>query len=461
MDSIITQALQDTYRKYGLNQIVQAAIVYMRSGAANRFTRSNGVRIIEQIKPEDVMRAFASEYIKKVTADNIGNFNISDKLENAILMTERKYNINEINESSQIVTLLVDFLNGKNHFTRDGNSRELAGQIGVDNALQQIVCTVITQLAREWEKEKQGVGVKNIQICSENINKVQSKLLSGMQFSRCEGDISLGKEMNASMRLGNERTNQEDAILLMQHPQNEKFKLMVVADGMGGQSLGEVASHTVTSRIEQWFNSLDASYYTNIKQLETILDNELKKISAEISQKYMQAGSTFVGAIVGEEKTLVSNIGDSRAYITKGAKLEQISEDHGITYEMWKSGMIEKKDDIRFHRKSNVIRQYMGMDGQQLKPSFHILDNREYDAVMLFSDGVTDCLSDEQLYAITLDTDKSKLAQKIAETALRNDSMVRAGLRENPAYKQMIRGGKDNTTAAVYSRRDGGTEYEK
>ena len=75
---------------------------------------------------------------------------------------------------------------------------------------------------------------------------------------------------------------------------------------------------------------------------------------------------------------------------------------------------------------------------------------------MLFSDGVTDCLSDSQLYAITRNTDPKYLAKAIVNNALTNES-YRPDLGDNADYRSHISAGKDNTTAAVY-RNNGGEE---
>lgn len=74
---------------------------------------------------------------------------------------------------------------------------------------------------------------------------------------------------------------------------------------------------------------------------------------------------------------------------------------------------------------------------------------------MLFSDGVTDCLSDDQLFAITRNTDRTKLAESIVKSALRNVSIRPEGL-DPEKYREAIYGGKDNTTAAVFIRGEQG-----
>ena len=84
--------------------------------------------------------------------------------------------------------------------------------------------------------------------------------------------------------------------------------------------------------------------------------------------------------------------------------------------------------------------------------------NNSYKSLMLFSDGVTDCLSDAQLMAITKSTSPKDLAKAIVDKALTTESKLedsKLGEWYND-YDLVIPAGKDNTTAAVYHNTDEG-----
>ena len=75
---------------------------------------------------------------------------------------------------------------------------------------------------------------------------------------------------------------------------------------------------------------------------------------------------------------------------------------------MYEQGIIKHLEDMRFHKDSYKITQ--ALSGSVVKPNFYRLENGTYDAIMLFSDGVTDCLSDDQIFAITRNRQKSSYA---------------------------------------------------
>jgi serine/threonine protein phosphatase PrpC len=68
------------------------------------------------------------------------------------------------------------------------------------------------------------------------------------------------KNMNACSDIGNERTKQEDSVLLLEHINNPNFRLLAVADGMGGLLLGGKASNLTLFEMIKWFERLPLSY---------------------------------------------------------------------------------------------------------------------------------------------------------------------------------------------------------
>ena len=84
------------------------------------------------------------------------------------------------------------------------------------------------------------------------------------------------------------------------------------------------------------------------------------------------------------------------------------------------------------------------------EPHTCIIRNSDYDLLLLFSDGVTDCLSDDDIVAVCKKSNRSELAKKIVEKAIRHDSIVPEEYINYTELNTYIPGGKDNTTAAIY-----------
>ena len=96
-----------------------------------------------------------------------------------------------------------------------------------------------------------------------------------------------------------------------------------------------------------------------------------------------------------------------------------------MTQQKLELGMLPNKDIARFDPQSSRILQSIGIDDGRLpEPYVVILDNDSYDILLLLSDGVSDCLSDEDIIAVCKNTDRSELAKRIVEKALRHDSIL-------------------------------------
>ena len=295
--------------------------------------------------------------------------------------------------------------------------------------------------------------------------KIEDKI-TGLTHEK-EGNISVGDDMHGATSIGTKRSNQEDGVLLAVHPYNKDFKMLVVADGMGGEECGEYASDILINEFSKWFRELDSSYYENIEILRNEVQSQIEKIAKKVNEFNRWAGTTYCSAIVGKDKTLMSNVGDSRAFIVKNGHLEDVSYEDSIVQEMYEDGGIFVKEAKRFHNYSAGITQSVG---EKIPPKIHslIMKNDDYDTIILTSDGVTDCLDDEDIIAICKKTDPKELAKVLVEKANTHDSVMSKELKdkiipewmiedgiadeEMERYHTFIPAGKDNATAATYSK---------
>ena len=305
-------------------------------------------------------------------------------------------------------------------------------------------------------------GIRNLEINYEAINICKREILLGNQVRNAHNDYSLGSELFASQDVGKKRTNQEDSVLILEHEENPKFKIMAVADGMGGHECGEVASNYVVERLAVWFNSLSPDFYEYPEQLQLVFTNELKKISKELysylgsSKKQLVGGTTFTGAIITKDQTVIANVGDSRAYTVKNNDIQLITEDESYVWsELAKEkarGKLTKEeiDSLRFAHKNNVILRCIGEKDLDNIQSF-LINNQDYEELLIFSDGITDILSHDDIKFICATTPPEKLAEVFVSYALTHGvSEKLAGVDHEV---ELVSPGKDNATAAAYIRR--------
>ena len=282
-------------------------------------------------------------------------------------------------------------------------------------------------------------------------NKNRNDVLSSGQIKRNHVDYSLGKDLFATMDVGSVKENQEDGSLIIEHPNNRKFKLLAVADGISYNFSGERASNYVLASILKWFEELDECYFNDIESLERLLINKLKQINFELRDNKDGRGTTFTCAIVGNNKTLVSSIGDSRAYLLNNEKLKRLTKDDSYIQKLNELSNIGE-EKLRFHKSADIVNKYLGMIefDESINPQVNLLNNNEYDILLLVTDGVTRCLNDDEIEYITNRTSSQDITKKLvlsSKTSLSKMDELYYGFNEE------IKGGIDNTTAVVYSKK--------
>lgn len=203
-------------------------------------------------------------------------------------------------------------------------------------------------------------------------------------------------------------------------------RFFIVADGMGGHAGGQEASRLATQAIQT--HLLD--HWAVAESSQALLEGAFFKANqAIVSDQRLHPersdmGTTAVAVIFRDEQAWCAHTGDSRLYRFRGAKLEQITEDHTWVARAMKLGEITP-DQARVHPWRHVLAQCLGRE------DLHQIDVQSLavqggDRLLLCSDGLTEELSD-QLIASHL---KSIRACDRAATAL-VDAAKNHGGRDN------------------------------
>lgn len=491
----LANALYDNYEKiieergelYASQQNGFALDKYLTGKGDNGFTRANNVRdtIAAEFSRDELAEFFANR-LYDVSKDGIAKNEFEEQLFFKIGMQE----VLGV-KKEDLIRNIVDCMLGKTEEVYGVKSRLMMDFISRE--YEYYVFPMIAKQREELaERVEKGVDprfkVKNVNVNTPAINYCRQEVLCGTQIAiqndtklrdpsrRPRREYNVDDVMMAVTDIGNKRSEQQDAVSILYHPSSKAYKMLVVADGMGGSWNGAKASKEITRQMTIWFESLDPEYLKEGKELELseMWDNKLLELNQGIIEDYPGSGSTFVGAIVGEKSTIVASVGDSRAYVVgQDDELYQVTSDDNVEFEEWRKRwtgdeyirknniqnpeelQAYEKDLLRFRRNSNQITAAMGVD-RMPKPiiKFRRFLNESYKSLMLFSDGVTDCLSDAQLMAITKSTDPKDLAKAIVDKALTTESKLEDSMLGDD-YKPVIPAGKDNTTAAVYHNTDG------
>ena len=213
------------------------------------------------------------------------------------------------------------------------------------------------------------------------------------------------------------RDNNEDALFV-----DAKSRFFLVADGMGGQSAGERASGLATEIIPQKLGQLDfdrASAEQAVKLIDEAVSQANFEIMAlgEIDSKLKNMGTTLTFLVRVAEVFYVGGVGDSRVYLLRGGKIEQLTTDHSLTQALVDAGTLTL-EEAATHRYRNVLYKYLGCKegGQGTNP--RQVRPQVGDKYLLCTDGVTGGADDATLAKLmATGSDPQATAEAIVQAA--------------------------------------------
>ncbi|HMP02950.1 MAG TPA: protein phosphatase 2C domain-containing protein [Gemmatales bacterium] len=224
--------------------------------------------------------------------------------------------------------------------------------------------------------------------------------------------------------LGNYRENNEDNVSVREQ---DGVTMCIVADGMGGQQAGEKASLMATEIIPrevaaQLAEATSADDIRRIVRKSIVQANEEIISMGQLDSDFRNMGTTVVGIVwhpsFRDDALFVAGIGDSRAYLIRDDKIEQLTTDHSLAQALVEAKTISV-EEAREHKFKNVLWKYLGSkevgDGPEVKMVFI----RPGDRLLLCTDGVTGVVPDEKIAeAIALHTDMQACSEALCQLSL-------------------------------------------
>lgn len=185
------------------------------------------------------------------------------------------------------------------------------------------------------------------------------------------------------------RTANQDAYFI-----DPNGRFFIVADGMGGHAGGQEASRIATEVIQTYLNDFWASDDSSSKLLqEGILKANHAILQDQVSHPERgDMGTTIVVVMFREDQSWCAHIGDSRLYRLRGAKLDQITEDHTWVARAMKSGDLTAAQ-ARVHPWRHILSKCLGREDLK-HVDVKTFDYQANDRLLLCSDGLTEELSD-------------------------------------------------------------------
>jgi len=212
--------------------------------------------------------------------------------------------------------------------------------------------------------------------------------------------------------IGQTRKVNQDSLLVMEVDRVNLSRpnplgVYAVADGLGGQQAGEVASGLVVSTIANCAQTELFKWFLDGSLVETDVLDWLRKTIAITNQMVQdrrgEAGnnmdSTLVMIVVEGQRVHVAHVGDSRVYLLPNAgSLERVTYDHSLVEQLVLARQITPAQ-ARKHPQKNVIYRTMGQ--KDVEPEIRPFQLEPGDRLVLCCDGLHGMIEDEQIEAIT------------------------------------------------------------
>ncbi|MFQ5343497.1 MAG: Stp1/IreP family PP2C-type Ser/Thr phosphatase [Anaerolineae bacterium] len=185
--------------------------------------------------------------------------------------------------------------------------------------------------------------------------------------------------------------------------------LFVVADGVGGQAAGEVASRLATQVI--WDVIRDTVWLPALEG-EPVLPETMEVRIAQAVQSANQAvyrqrveegtdmGTTVTLALLRDTIAAIANVGDSRTYRWNADGLQQLTVDHSLVQSLIEAGQLEP-DEVYTHPHRNIIHRSIG-DRPRVEIDTFVCELKPGDRLVLCSDGLWEMARDEGIEEILL-----------------------------------------------------------
>lgn len=204
--------------------------------------------------------------------------------------------------------------------------------------------------------------------------------------------------------------------------------LWAVADGMGGHQAGEVASGLIVEALERVDDFSSGYAFLDDVRMSIQRVNRTLIAKAAVMAPGTVIGSTVVVLLTFGGHYACLWAGDSRAYILRRGRFEQISRDHSRLQELIDAGSLSRAE-AKSYARSNIITRAVGVS-DRFALDMHQAPFEPGDIFLICSDGLTGMIDDREIARMLDDRPLEAIANALIDETL-------------------LRGAKDNVTVVL------------
>ncbi|MFQ6854159.1 PP2C family serine/threonine-protein phosphatase [Streptomyces sp. 35M1] len=172
-------------------------------------------------------------------------------------------------------------------------------------------------------------------------------------------------------------------------------RLLAIADGMGGQAAGEVASSEVISTLVPLDDDVPGSDLLTSLGTAVQQANDQLRVMVEEDPQLEGMGTTLTALLWTGQRLGLVHVGDSRAYLLRDGVLTQITQDHTWVQRLVDEGRITE-EEATTHPQRSLLMRALG-SGDHVEPDLSIREVRAGDRYLICSDGLSGVVSHQTM----------------------------------------------------------------
>lgn len=194
--------------------------------------------------------------------------------------------------------------------------------------------------------------------------------------------------------------------------------LYIVADGVGGAARGERASQYAAKKLLYEYYQNPDSKPGELRDILVRINRDIHEY-AEESERLTRMATTLVAALIINEKLIIANVGDSRAYLIRDGTATQLSRDHSIVGELVRSGELTEAQAQKSKLKNKLSRS-LGGEAEvhvDIDPPIPV---KPGDRILLCSDGLTRYALQEDIARLTVESSPEEIVNRLVDFSNRS-----------------------------------------
>ncbi len=192
--------------------------------------------------------------------------------------------------------------------------------------------------------------------------------------------------------IGKRRKENQDSFRI-----EEESGFFAVADGMGGMNEGALASKYAVNALYELVNRKIGDEVDAEKIFLIIKDAIIELSDLLRSSIGKHAGTTIVLALIRGDNTVISHMGDSRAYLFRDGELSRLTEDHNLFALLCKTERFTE-EELREDKTHHMLIRYVGMENA--RPYVKVVPIKQGDKLLLCTDGLSEMVKDAEIAEI-------------------------------------------------------------